>query len=184
MKFIDPATLGTNVGSAGQVNLLNGVVAGTDYNQRIGRKTLIKSLLIRYTINPVASTVNPNGDVVRVMVIYDNQTNGALPSVSDVLQSAFFQAPMNLNNRDRFKVIYDKFHPMAAFAYSAGALTTGSPITKNVTKYKKCSLDCIFSGTTAAVGSIATGGIYVLTISMTNAVSNINFDCRIRFIDS
>jgi len=135
-------------------------------------------------LNPVATASTPQGDVVRVMVIYDNQTNGALPAVGDVLQSANYQSPLNLNNRDRFKILHDKFHNMNSNLFTAGALTAGSPGAKFVQKFKSCSLDCIFSGTTAAVGSIATGGIYVIAISEINVVSNLTFDCRVRFIDS
>jgi len=36
----------------------------------------------------------------------------------------------------------------------------------------------------AAVGSIATGGIFIAYLSRTNTVTNITWDARIRFIDN
>lgn len=184
LKYIEPVTLTTNIPSAGQINLFNGVASGTDFNQRIGRKITMKSLYLRFTLNPIATASAPVGDIVRVMMIYDTQANGALPSVTDVLVTANWQAAMNLNNRDRFKVLYDKFINMPANTYTAGALTAGSPTQKYLSKFKQCSLEVVYSGTAATIGSIATGAVYTLVISSANNVSNINLDIRTRFIDN
>jgi len=184
LKFNDTATLTTNVPTAGNVNLLNGIAAGTDYNQRIGRKITIKSIYLRYTLNPISTASAAVGDTVRVMIVYDTQANGALATVADVLQTSGYQSGINLNNRDRFKIMYDKWHVMPANTYTAGALTAGSPTQKFASKFKSCNLEQIFSGTTGAIGSIATGSLFSLVISAANNVSNINLEFRLRFIDN
>lgn len=186
LKTIDnnSAPISSNIPNTGNISLLSGVAAGTDYNQRIGRKIMLKSILLRLNIQPVSTTSQPVGDAVRIIVFYDTQTNGAIPLVADVLQSANYTSPLNLNNRDRFKVIMDKYLGTEAAVYTAGALTSGSPKVRALTKYRKCGLEAIYSGTGATVGSIATGGIFILYISQANNVNNIQIDSRIRFMDN
>jgi len=183
LKYKDD-TLTTNVPTTGTINLISGVAAGTDVQQRVGRKMTMKSILLRYFINPVSTATAPSGDVVRVMLVYDTQTNGALPLVADILQNVTVQSPMNLNNRDRFKVLYDHWVSMNANLYTAGALTAGSPGTKFYKTFKSFSLDTIFSGTAATIGSIATGAIYIVTVGAANNASNFAGETRIRFIDN
>ena len=82
----------TQTGSS--VSLLNGVATGTDYTNRIGRKIILKSILLRCSMYNDTTTSDPNGDVVRVLVVSDSQTNGAAPSVGDILQTAAFDYPL------------------------------------------------------------------------------------------
>lgn len=182
LKVTDTATVNVNVPTLGAVSLINGTAAGTDYTQRIGRKMTNKSLLIRLQLAPV-TTSNIVGDLVRFMVFYDSQTNGALPAVTDVLVAADPMSPMNLNNRDRFKVIKDFLIGMEATEYAANVLTVGSPRTHIVKAYKKCSLVTVFSGTAATIGSIASGSICVLYVSQYNNLTTIYYNIRTRFHD-
>lgn len=185
LKTIDGGTSSTNNPSAGIVTLLNGVATGTDYTNRVGRKTIMKSILFRLSLVPNASATNGSvGDVLRVMLIYDCQTNGAAPAVSDVLQGGTLNNPMNLTNRDRFKIISDKFLTMGSFVLAASSLTTGSPRPVQLKIYKKMNLEMIFSGTGNTVGSIQTGGLFLLLISLNNQITTSVWDTRIRFIDA
>lgn len=181
LKFVDVNNDGASP-AAGAVALLNGITQGTDYNQRIGRKVMIKSIFARFTINNAVTTA-AQGDVVRVMIIYDSQANGVAPNITDVLQIAEFDSPMNLNNRDRFKVLHDKFHTMWACVYTTGALTTGNTIPKFSQKYIKCNLEQIFGGTGNTIGSIQTGSLYFLTISQ-NEIGAVSLYSRVRYTDN
>lgn len=184
LKIIDTEDVATGFLSAGAVTLLNGVAQGTDYTNRIGRKILLKSLLFRMSILPSSGASATTGDVVRVLIVYDCQTNAAAPAVTDIITAASYNNPMNLNNRDRFKIIADKFISMGASTYAAGALTDGSPTAKQFKIYKKFNMEEIFGNTGATVGSISTGGIFVLTISLGNQLTNYDFSSRIRFTDA
>lgn len=183
MKYLDIDLPATATTVAGTVTLLNGVVQGTDFTQRIGRKFNMKSLLLRLNCYPNSATNCPVGDIVRVLVVYDCQTNSAAPVVGDILEFVSFESPMNLNNRDRFKVIMDKTFNMNPNSYTAGALTTGAPVTRSVKKFKKLGLEVINSGTGATVGSIQTGGLFLVTLGLVNNGSNINWYSRMRFTD-
>jgi len=178
------SSLTTNTTTTGTINLMNGIGAGTDITQRVGRKATMKSVMLRYFINALTTTSATQGDVVRVMLVLDMQTNGALPAVGDILQTVALNSALNLNNRDRFKILYDHWVTMNANTYTAGALVAGSPTIKHLKVYKKISSDIIFSGTANTIGSIATGGLYLVTVSAVNLVSNIAAETRVRFIDN
>lgn len=185
LKFTDTGDGGGSAPAAGILVLLNGVAAGTDYNQRIGRKIILKSLLHRFSLIPQVATANSSaGDIVWVMLIYDCQTNAATPAVADVLQAVTYDSPMNLNNRDRFKVLTDKFITMGAYTMTASALVTGSPTPKIIKMYKRLNHEVIFGGTGSTVGSIQTGAIFLLIISLNNNITTYVYNNRTRFIDS
>jgi len=186
LKFVDVDDLGTSL-VTGSVLLLNGIAQGTDYNQRIGRKCQLKSLFIRFTVNVNPGALGllaPQGDVVRLLIVYDCQSNGAAPAITDVLSTVNYDSPMNLNNRDRFKILYDKFATMYAYTYSSGTtIVAGNAKPVFLQKYIKLGMEEIFGGTAASIGSIQTGSIYFLTISQ-NEITQVNLYSRVRYTDS
>lgn len=185
LKVIENAVSGpTQFTSAGLVVLMNGVAQGSDFTNRIGQKICMKSLLARFWISPSGNTAS--GDIARVMVVYDTQPNssGSVPAVTDILTSADCFSGINLNNRDRFKVILDKKIAMYPVVYTAGAITAGAPISRYVDKYRKFNLDVIFSGTAATIGSISSGSLLWLLIDQNTTTSEYAIYSRIRFSDS
>lgn len=184
LKFIDTLLANSPIPAAGALTLVNGVAQGTDFTNRIGRKTVIKSLLFNASVVYNAAGSLPIGDICRLMVVWDSQANSAAPAVTDILATADPYSGMNLNNRDRFQIIWDKRFAMNPATYAAGALTAGAPNTKWITKYKRCHKECIFSNTGATIASIQTGSIYFLQISQNTANCSTNMYIRIRFVDS
>ena len=73
---------------------------------------------------------------------------------------------------------------MNANNYTAGTLTAGSPMTKKLQVYKKCSLEQIFSGTGATIGSIQSGSLYLLMINAVTNSTSADTYTRVRFIDA
>lgn len=91
---------------------------------------------------------------------------------------------MNLNNRDRFKILADKFLTIGSWAFTGTSLTAGSPRPTQMKVYKKMNMEMIFGSGGNTVGAIQTGAIYVLLIALNNNISTSIFNSRIRFIDS
>jgi len=180
--------LNTAVPVTWSVNLINGVTQGTDFNSRIGRQMQNKSILFNGNIFPVItpSTSATQGLMFRVVIIYDTQPNsGSLPAGTDIFVANDPHSPMNLNNRDRFKVLVDKKGQLGSYLTSAGGtIISGAPQNAWWSKYKKCNLETVFSGTTNAIGSMATGSIYICYIGDFVGISLIDYYTRVRFTDN
>lgn len=189
LKFVDTGALNTAITATWQVVHLNGVAQGSDYNQRIGRHMYTKSILANilcYNGNLVVNS-QPQGIGIRVLLIWDYQPNsaGAVPTGLEIFSSNTCLSAMNLNNRDRFKVIKDWKTQIGAFTIGAGpptVLTAGAPQNRYLTTYKKCNLETIFSGTTAALSSQSTGALYLCWIADVLG-AGIDYMVRSRFED-
>jgi len=205
-KFVDttygvlntPITLST--GTSSTFLLLNGLKLGTGAYQRIGNKIAMKSLywsvgfaLASQDSDPATDT-NINNVGVRFMIVYDKQTNGALPVTGDLL-SAFsgvdnntaraidIHSPNNLNNRDRFIVLSDKRF----------ILQSGGPSSRYIKKYKRLNTSVAYkSGATVGdVTDITSGGLYMLAYrdsdlcGVTDPSPTVNMlaDIRLRYQD-
>lgn len=186
LKTVDVATASANLTLNAAFVLLNGVTQGTDYTERIGRKTIMKSIFLRFSLVPNVANSAPTGDFARIIIFYDCQTNGAAPIAGDVLKSGTdYLSPLNLNNRDRFKILMDKLVSMNPNVYTAGAVTAGDPVNKTWKLYKKITMDTVFAGTNNTVASISTGSIYLMYMSAgATSYSTLSYNSRIRFIDS
>lgn len=113
--------------ATGTVTVLNTPLLGTDYFNRIGRKTYMKNLHLRgWVFNNTTVTAT---DVGRIVIVYDAQPNGALPVVSDIFQNANSAAAtnnlanINLNNRQRFTILRDMEVYLPSVTNTAGVLT-------------------------------------------------------------
>lgn len=180
MKYIDLSnTLTTSIGAAGfsAANLLNGVVQGSDATTRIGRKIIMRSMLIRMKQRLQATTTG--GCAIRVLCVYDKQANATAPAITDILLADDFNAPNNLNNRDRFVTLFDKvLEPLSV----AGNVESG------IVQYNPINLETMFnSGNAGTVGDITSGSVYLFAAQSGQALvaaPTVIFRSRIRFVDN
>jgi len=181
LKVIDSTEGVVAADTTGSITGINFVATGTDFTNRIGRKVIWKSFTLTALIQPSDAATDSN--LWRIMVVYDKQPNGALPAVTDVLTAATSTSNMNLNNRDRFRVLLDKMGTIGFYNVSQQIADKTSAM---VRKYKRINLQTIFDGTAADIGSIQTGSIFVLTVG-TNA-AGLGSQCwiatRMRFVDA
>lgn len=192
-KVIDSATATHAVNTTGDFTLLNGCVQGSDYTNRIGRKIVMKSLYIRGYTCPEPSTAGAGGSVAqqaRMIIFMDNQPNGAAPAVTDLLNTATSTSQLNLNNRDRFKILRDQTFVLSPQQYSAANVlaATGSPAVADVNCYAKLRHETIFNaGNAGTIGDINSGALYMFWIGSnssgvgTDAVAVVS--ARVRFLD-
>lgn len=182
LKTIDTTATNASPVATGSVVLLNGVATGDDYNTRDGRKIQMKSILLRILLSPDTTQSAPQGDIMRVMIVYDKQTNGTALTAANVLQTGVIQSPNNLNNRDRFVVLSDKFLTLPSWVFAAGALTQGGPTPKYLKIYKPLNLDTIYNSASGAIADISTGSLYLIMLTA-REVSSVNYHSRIRFTE-
>lgn len=186
-----PTTLPSPVTATGV--LLNAYTAGTNANTATGRRVLNKSLLLRMMIRqPENTACTATG--CRVAVVYDRESNGAAPAITDIWGTGAAQQSCcvaNLDNADRFSILMDEKFVLAGLA------SNGTPINYlqlepqpvYIDRYVKLSLESVAKGGafTGAIGGIATGSIYLFCWSDTAAGANppavVSSATRIRFQD-
>lgn len=180
LKFVDVdadqnAAFTTGAFSAGA--LLNGINTGTTATTRIGRKVTIKSILIRWSIR--LSSTTTEGSPVRILVVYDRQSNAQAPAITDILLQDEFHQPNNLSNRDRFITIFD--------LVTEPVSVTGEYCRAGVL-YKSLNLEQMFNAIAGGtIGDISSGAIYVFVAAVPSAIGVANIGVgiqnRIRFTD-
>ena len=184
LKFFDVAVGTTQVNTTGSITLIFAPQLGSDYNARIGRKTTIKSFYVRgRLVHELGSGGNPQQG--RMMLIVDNQPNGTLPAITDILSSADPAAHLNPNNRDRFRVLCDKQYVFGSANVTTPAIA-GVNI-KNIKLYKKMSLNTIFnSSNTGTITDITSGALLLVWIgSLPSGTNDLNaiISTRVRYSD-
>lgn len=118
----------------------------------------------------------PTNGVCRTLLVYDNQTDGAAPTIANILTAVGPNGLRNLDYRERFIILMDQTWEINLTDY---------PI-REVEFYRKLGLKSIYSGTSASVTSIATGGIFMITCgtTATGATSSVGtFGVRLRYTD-
>lgn len=184
------------VSTTGAFALLNGCIQGTDYTNRIGRKIMLKSLYIRGIVaSDVGVTMTSPAITVaqqaRMIIFCDNQPNGATPAVLDLLNNATTVSQLNLNNRDRFKILVDKTFVLDPIVYNTTATQSVAAATNQIRQYKKfkkLNMETIYnSGNAGTVGDMNTGALWLFWIGSqavgvgTDATAT--WTCRVRFND-
>lgn len=159
---------------------INSIPLGDDSITRDGRKIQMKSLQIRCLISQVATTGFPAG--TRIIVVYDNATNGLLPNVTDVVTTSVPTAGMNLNNRSRFVVVYDSNNLSSGTApplFTVPVAGTGI-VNWWINKYIKLDHTVIYKDTgSGTVAGTVSGGLFAFCLG--NVAGSLNF--RVRFHD-
>lgn len=196
-----PAGFNMPLNTTPGINPMNLIVQGTSFYNRIGRKInmLSVNLHARVTMNGLRQA---DSDYCRVMVIYDKQTNGALPIAADILQNVAQDGTVqssslcdiNLNNRDRFVILADEkivLPPTAVTTFDPGNLDSCQKTCMHVERFIKLKgLKTQFKADTAAtalITDIATGSLIILTAGEHAAGTEgyaLNLTWRLRYSDS
>lgn len=181
LKTIDNNAFTSNYDTTGTITLINGVIQGTDFNQRVGRKFMMKSIYCR--IASANNATMPAPTVLRWLLVYDSQTNATLPAITDILNSVSTLSTNNLSNRDRFTILADQTWVPTTQVSDTAAVVNFADFSKY---FKKGSWEVVNGGTAATVGSIQTGGLYFVTVGDTaagTAAAVAVVTTRVRFVD-
>lgn len=156
-------------GGAGQpmILLLNGMTQNTTASTRIGRQITMKHLFLRLRITgpsvfntTVGATVGDARSCVRILLILDRQPNATAVTLADIFEFSTANdtqwiSPINLSNRERFKVITDK------------TMTLNDQRPEMIRKfYKKLYKKVTYNGTNGgSIGDIQTNALYLIVVS-------------------
>lgn len=94
---------GTGAGLWSLPNFITPIAQGSSSITRVGRRTVVTSILVRWYLNSGATAT-----AMRWCLIYDHSPNLALPAVLDIFQRNGINTPMSLTNSDRFYVLHDE----------------------------------------------------------------------------
>lgn len=170
-------------------------VQGTAFANRIGTRVKLKSIYVRGFISNTAARNHSDfeGGVVQVAlsIIMDAQPNGANPAITDIYSSADPTGMLNLNNRDRFKVLKEKvwvFDPYTLVSTGVGNEAAHTNQIRTLKIFKKCDIPVFFnSGNAGTEADLASNNILMVIRSTYPAAAGNETSCsiktRCRFID-
>lgn len=150
--------------SAGSVQCLNDMNQGTANATRLANQTAFTEL--EYTLQP--TTVTSQGfDTVRVVVFKDNQPEGALPTVAQLLctatpYSCFNPDLVGNQARPRFTVlanhleVVDNYTPFTSVTSTGGGIFAGKI---------KLNFTSTYEGNAGTSADLQTNGLYVMVIT-------------------
>lgn len=167
--------------TAGVVTYLNDIDVGNTAVTRIGRQITIKSIQVEGIIVQEDAICGPN--LVRIMIVYDKQTNGAAPTIADIMGGQSSIRFRNLDYRSRFVILYNKTFVIGQVDNTATqAVCDARP--RKVKLYRKCNLKTVYDGTAGGVADCATGGLFMITMGhqATGAASTATLAVRLRYL--
>lgn len=194
-KTFDINTVTIQVNTTGNFALLCAPQKGTDFNTRIGRKLTMRSFYVRGRVQIEAVGTLPVGAIgpqmIRMIIFMDYQPNGAPPAVLDLLNEASPISQLNLNNRDRFKVLSEKvfvFDPYIRVDTATQAMVGFNRTVYGFKKYKSIKEEVIFNaGNAGTIADITSGALIMFWIGSQAAGgldSNAITTTRVRFTDA
>jgi len=191
-KYLDKVFAAATVPAAGGVTdcLLLGLIAGNTDNSRVGNHLTMTNISIHgevYVESDAGFVVSDATafDDVRIIVVYDKQSNGTAPAITDVLNTADINSFRNMNQLDRFIVLKDKRMSLHTNLTFEGSTSVRNAIMPSIFKFnKKVALPVDFAdATTATIANIKTGGLFVMAISR-NGLAATHLTTRVKFLDN
>jgi len=142
-------------------------IVGTTSEDRIGRKTTMRSLYVRGVWVPASNACD-----LRIVVYYDKQCNSAIPALAQAFTGPphNFNSFTNLNNSERFIIIADEIFNQADTANDLNHFQF----------YRKLNLDAVFNDSTILPN---TGGLFIAFCANSSATTAITYSARVRFTD-
>jgi len=193
------ATTTTN----GSIDVINLIAPGSGSWNRIGKKTVLKSVRIMGNLNwaivPTFATGAGGRSIpVRCAIVWDNQPTGTIPTFDTIFGTtdqtgaeatvSIFD-PVKYDNMERFRVLRDWKIDTPAWSVPSFGTAPSVQIEKAIDEYVKLpNLVSIYSGQSSpqTIADIASGALYILwrTTSSTAAAS-VTWDgmARLRYYD-
>lgn len=199
MKYVDQnynaRLISANSPGAGPNLILNTLLLGTGTYNRSTNKIGMFSISIRYDIYRFVASAIPS-QTIRMCLVYDRQSNNGAPIFSDVFASrdqtgalvTDNQCWQNIDNFDRYTVLYDRSHFIPAMLGTAGQWDVFTPPGAELRgdiylplKYAEAT----FNGTAGTIADFKSGSLLWFAVTDASAGGNLQYDMnsRVRFID-
>jgi len=154
---------------------LNYPVQGAAIQNRIGNKISMQYVSLKGNIYSLQSNGALAGTTFRIMIVYDKQTNGAIPAYSDIVSSVnpsgtasnSIVSHRNPYNRDRFLILYDSTRYVAfqnlqdATKIGNNIVTASSYLNLDIFVPLK-GLETMYGANNGNIGDVKTGGLFLV----------------------
>ncbi len=170
LKFVDTVVTASFT-TAGAIAPLSMIAKGDEANERDGDKVKIQSIDV-YITNIGGSA----SDNTRVILFWDTSSNGVVPAITEVLESAAYDSHTNNENNSRFSIVKQ-------YLFANDQNGNKNHFIRFYLKLKNAK-HTSYQGTTAVQANLLQNNLYLLVIgdSGTNQ-SGYQVRCRLRFID-
>jgi len=171
----------SQMNTTGAISLLATIPQGAGVSQRIGKRAYYKSIMARLIIT--AGTTNVT-NICTYMIVYDKRPTGALPAITDILQTVTPLSNMNDNNTGRFEIIRRE-----SFQQNGNSTTaqTGQERIFYEDYINLAKRPVVFeSAGTGTIGDIDSGALYLILLSTNNigtTASTCDFTFRTRYTE-
>lgn len=152
--------------SAGYVQC-NSIRNGTDNGQRIGVRIRMKKIWFSFSFN-IDPTVLPaitGGRNVRIMLVYDKQANGAVPTLTELLTNntagRTWDSPLEISGQKRYKILFDRNYFISPLGMSANNATSTQVVRRSINLHNKVAV--YNSDTFGDIRDINTGSLLMFT---------------------
>jgi len=185
LKYVDVAASNYAADTTGTVTCLNLTAVGDDNTTRDGRQICNRSIHIQGHLAPTDTTTTDCFS--RMLIVWDAQPNsGTIAAITDILTSSTSLAFTNLNNRERFTILRDCRYAQGAQNNTATQAYSNGSNNYVINEFINLKdIKTTYSGTTAVIGSVATGALLMVTIGNVAANNGGTFfvNTRLRFTD-
>lgn len=111
-KWLDTVLEAQAVDTTGSLHLLNGLIIGSDTNERTGRRIHIHR--IEYRISCYSTLTTGQGQCHRFVIVQDYMTRGAALSWTSVFESTDMHALREAHSYPRYKILMDRLIPLGS----------------------------------------------------------------------
>jgi len=173
VKFIDvqpPNT--TQPGTAGSITLLTTITQGVNISERVGDAVRLRSIQFNFVFGINAAITEY--DYMSYMFVYDNQTTGSTPAVTDLITNANPLAFKALTTMGRWTVLRKDTICMSINGPQSVHVNGFIPLNNKITRFS--------SATSTAVSK---GAVYLMFLGANNTnKSAINAAVRLAYTDA
>ncbi len=157
------------------IQQLSNIPQGDGTSARDGAQCKVIGVELNYTLSHNAAG---GGNLIRIMLVLDKQTNQAIYAASDLLEDVTgndnLVSPRNLNNKHRFSVIHDRLHMMSA----------ATPVV-HFRKFIKRDILLRFDDSTPSIADLTQNSISLLQVgNNTSNLPTLTSFIRLRYVDN
>lgn len=175
-KFHDVTLTLTTVAQTPIITQLTNIPQGDTDISRDGAQVKLVRINVKYLIN---SHVDALFTQIRCMLVHDRQTNQAIYSATDLLSditgSDAIVSLLNLDNKYRFQVLYNKVHTLS----NVGRTSSAHQVSKEL------SMKLRYDASTPSIADLTSSSLSWIFISNHATTSpEVTFFSRVRYIDN